>query len=45
MDSILLSSKKMDWCTPQDFFDELDGEFVFALDAARAYFKQKVCRM
>ena len=24
----------MDWCTPQDFFDELDGEFVFALDAA-----------
>ena len=34
MDSVLLSSKKMDWCTPQDFFDELDGEFVFALDAA-----------
>lgn len=34
MDSVLLSSKKMDYCTPQDFFDKLDGEFVFALDAA-----------
>lgn len=34
MDSVLLSSKKMDYCTPQDFFDELDGKFVFALDAA-----------
>lgn len=34
MDSVLLSSKKMDYCTPQDFFDELDAEFVFALDAA-----------
>ena len=34
MDSVLLSSKKMDYCTPQDFFDELDAEFVFALDAS-----------
>ena len=34
MNKALLSSKKMDYCTPQDFFDELDGEFVFALDAA-----------
>lgn len=34
MNKALLSSKKMDYCTPQDFFDKLDGEFVFALDAA-----------
>jgi len=27
-----LSSKKMDWETPQDFFDELDKEFEFNLD-------------
>ena len=30
----LLSSEKMDWCTPQAFFDALDSEFHFALDAA-----------
>lgn len=24
----------MDWCTPQSFFDELDKEFHFVLDAA-----------
>lgn len=29
-----MSSKKMDWCTPQDFFDELNAEFGFVLDAA-----------
>ena len=23
MNSALLSSKKMDWCTPKDFFDKL----------------------
>lgn len=34
MNKALLSSKKMDYCTPQDFFDELDAEFVFALDTA-----------
>ncbi len=34
MNSALLSSKKMDWCTPKDFFDKLDAEFHFALDAA-----------
>ena len=27
-----MSSKKMDWETPQDFFDELDKEFHFVLD-------------
>lgn len=34
MNSVLLSSKKMDWCTPQDFFNELNAEFHFVLDAA-----------
>ena len=34
MNSALLSSKKLDWCTPQDFFDKLNEEFGFVLDAA-----------
>lgn len=34
MNAALLSSKKMDYCTPQDFFDRLNEEFHFALDAA-----------
>lgn len=34
MNPALLSSKKMDYCTPQAFFDELDKEFHFVLDAA-----------
>lgn len=34
MEKALLSSKKMDWCTPQDFFDKLNQEFCFLLDAA-----------
>lgn len=34
MNSALLSSKKMDYCTPQDFFDKLNNEFHFTLDAA-----------
>lgn len=34
MHKALFSSKKMDWCTPQDFFDKLDAEFHFTLDAA-----------
>lgn len=34
MNKALLSSRKMDWCTPQDFFDKLDEEFHFVLDAA-----------
>mgnify|MGYP002913190052 FL=1 len=34
MNSALLSSKKMDWCTPQDFFDRLNAEFGFVLDPA-----------
>lgn len=34
MNKALLSSNKMDWCTPQSFFDMLDAEFGFILDAA-----------
>lgn len=34
MNDALLSSKKMDYCTPQDFFAQLDAEFHFTLDAA-----------
>lgn len=34
MNKALLSSQKMDYCTPQDFFDRLDAEFHFSLDAA-----------
>lgn len=34
MNEALFSSKKMDWCTPQDFFDKLNEEFSFVLDAA-----------
>lgn len=28
----LFSSVKMDWTTPQAFFDDLDAEFHFTLD-------------
>lgn len=34
MNKALLSSQKMDWCTPQAFFDVLNEEFRFKLDAA-----------
>ena len=34
MNAALLSSKKMGYCTPQDFFDRLNEEFHFTLDAA-----------
>ena len=34
MNKALLSSKDMCWCTPQGFFDELNREFNFILDAA-----------
>lgn len=34
MNKALLSSKNMCWCTPQDFFDKLNEEFNFVLDAA-----------
>ena len=34
MNGALLSSKKMDYCTPQGFFDTMNAEFHFTLDAA-----------
>ena len=34
MNEALLSSNNMCWCTPQDFFDELNKEFHFVLDPA-----------
>lgn len=34
MNKALLSSKNMNWCTPHDFFEELNAEFNFVLDAA-----------
>lgn len=34
MNTALLSSKNMCWCTPQDFFDALNAEFHFVLDPA-----------
>lgn len=36
MNNALLSSKNMCWCTPPDFFAELDREFHFELDPARS---------
>lgn len=32
MNAALLSSKRHDWETPQEFFDKLDAEFHFTLD-------------
>lgn len=32
MNDVLLSSKRHDWETPQDFFNALDREFHFTLD-------------
>ncbi|MCC8106420.1 MAG: phage N-6-adenine-methyltransferase [Clostridiales bacterium] len=34
MSKALLSSQNMNWCTPLDFFEELDREFHFDLDPA-----------
>ena len=34
MNDALLSSKNMCWCTPPDFFAELNREFHFELDPA-----------
>lgn len=37
MNDALLSSKKMDYCTPQSFFDAINEEFHFSLDAAATH--------
>lgn len=44
MNKALLSSQNMCWCTPQDFFDALNKEFNFVLDAA-ATDKTAKCRL
>lgn len=40
----LFSSEKQDWCTPQHFFNELDAEFHFVLDAAATHQNSKCKR-
>ena len=44
MNEALLSSKKLDWCTPADFFKELDQEFHFDLDPAATTKSAKCAR-
>lgn len=44
MNTALLSSKNMCWCTPQAFFDELNEEFSFALDPAATH-KTAKCKL
>ena len=44
MNKAILNSKKMDYCTPQDFFESLNKEFSFTLDAA-ATSKSAKCKM
>jgi len=40
--SVHFSSEKMDWETPQDFFDELDREFNFDFDVCATHENSKV---
>lgn len=44
MNQALLSSKDMSWCTPPDFFAELDREFHFDLDPAATEKSAKCAR-
>lgn len=44
MNNALLSSKDMSWCTPPDFFAELDREFSFTLDPAATAKSAKCAR-
>lgn len=44
MNEALLSSKKLDWCIPADFFKELDQEFHFDLDPAATTKSAKCAR-
>lgn len=41
---VMYSSKSDEWSTPQDFFDELDNEFNFDLDAAASELNHKCAR-
>lgn len=42
MNDVLFSSKKEDWETPQDLFNELDKEFHFTVDVASSDDNYKV---
>lgn len=42
MNEVLFSSKKEDWETPQDLFNELDKEFHFTVDVASSDDNYKV---
>lgn len=44
MNKALLSSEKMDWATPLEFFDKLNQEFSFDLDAAASAENTKCAR-
>lgn len=44
MNKALLSSKKMDWRTPKDFFRALNEEFNFGLDVAASSENAKCSR-
>ena len=39
--SVLFSSKKPDWETPQDLYDKLDAEFHFTLDPCSSHQNHK----
>lgn len=41
LNECLFSSKKDDWITPDDLFDELDNEFNFTLDPCSDSFNHK----
>ena len=42
--NVMYSSKSDEWATPQSFFDELDKEFHFDLDAAASEENHKCSR-
>jgi phage N-6-adenine-methyltransferase len=44
MNDIHFSSKSNEWATPQDFFDKLNAEFGFTLDAAASHENRKLDR-
>ena len=44
MNKALLSSKNMNWCTPQDFFDQLNAEFDFELEQSATAISAKCSR-
>lgn len=43
MNNAIFSSDNMNWCTPQEFFEQLNEEFHFTLDAAASH-KSAKCK-